>query len=38
MALMRKDVADYLNVGTSEAEEYVLLGYGFESLDEEPGA
>ena len=33
----RKDVADYLNVGT-DTEEYVLMGVGFESLDEEPGA
>ena len=38
MALIRKDVADYLNISTSEEEEWVLLGYGFESLDEEPGA
>lgn len=38
MALIRKDVADYLNIGSSESEEWVLLGYGFESLDEEPGA
>ena len=34
MALIRKDVADYLNISTSEEEEWVLLGYGFESLDE----
>ena len=38
MALIRKDVADYLNISTSGEEEWVLLGYGFESLDEEPGA
>ena len=34
----RKGVADYLNVGTTGEPKYVLMGVGFESLDEEPGA
>ncbi len=38
MALKRKDFADYLNISKTEDPTYVLLGYGVESLDEEPGA
>jgi hypothetical protein len=38
MALKRKDFADYLNVSKTQEASYVLLGYGVESLDEEPGA
>lgn len=37
-AIKRKEFADYLNVGSGETEEYALLGYGVETLDEEPGA
>lgn len=36
--VMRYQVADYLNVGTSEEEEYELCGAGFTTLDEEPSA
>ena len=38
MALKRKDFADYLNVSKTTEASYALLGYGVESLDEEPGA
>ena len=34
----RHQIADYLNIGTSASPEYVLMGYGFTSLNEEPGA
>lgn len=34
----RHEYADYLNVGTTETPEYVLMGAGFTTLDEEPGA
>ena len=37
-AVMRHMIADYLNVGTSEKPEYVLMGTGFTTLDESPGA
>lgn len=33
----RHQYADYLNIGT-DAEEYVLMGSGFTTLDEQPGA
>ena len=36
--IKRHQYADYLNVGTSETPEYVLMGAGFTTLDEEPGA
>ena len=36
--VIRCDIADYLNVGTAESEEYVLLGVGVNSLDENPSA
>ncbi|MDU6533902.1 MAG: hypothetical protein E6517_00475 [Intestinibacter bartlettii] len=39
MALKRKDFADYLNTAAKDTDAlYALLGYGVESLDEEPGA
>ena len=39
MALKRKDFADYLNTAAKDTDaSYALLGYGVESLDEEPGA
>lgn len=38
MTVKRKDIADYLNVGTAETAEWALLGFGVETLDEEPGA
>jgi len=34
----RYRIADYLNVGTSDSPEYVLMGTGFTSLNEQPGA
>lgn len=34
----RHQYADYLNVGTSDAPNFVLMGTGFTTLDEEPGA
>lgn len=34
----RHQNADFLNVGNSETPEYVLMGTGFTSLDEKPGA
>ena len=36
--VLRHQVADYLNVGTTGKEEYVLMGVGFTSLSESPGA
>ena len=36
--VLRHNIADYLNVGTTENAEYVLMGIGFTTLDEEPGA
>lgn len=36
---MRHDIADYLNIAkTGTTEEYVLMGTGFKTLDESPGA
>ena len=37
-AVMRHMIADYLNVGTAEKAEYALMGTGFTTLDESPGA
>ena len=37
-AIQRHDIADYLNVGTSGEPKWVLMGYGFTTLDEEFGA
>lgn len=37
-AIKRNKIADYLNVGTGDTEEYALMGFGFETLDEEYGA
>ena len=34
----RHQYADYLNVGTEAQPEWVLMGTGFTTLDEEPGA
>lgn len=36
--VMRYQTADYLNVGTSDAPEWALMGVGFNSLDESPNA
>lgn len=36
--VQRNMIADYLNIGTSEKPEFVLMGAGFTSLDESPGA
>lgn len=37
-AVLRHEFADYLNVGTIETPNYVLMGYGFTTLDETFGA
>lgn len=37
-AVSRYQIADYLNVGTSEAAEWALMGVGFNTLDENPNA
>ena len=34
----RKEIADYLNTGTSASPDYTLMGVGFNSLDENTGA
>lgn len=36
--VLRHQIADYLNIGTTEEPNYVLMGTGFTTLDEEPGA
>lgn len=36
--IQRYQYADYLNVGDAEAPKWVLMGAGFTTLDEEPGA
>jgi hypothetical protein len=36
--IIRNMIADYLNVGTSTAPEWVLMGTGFNTLDENPQA
>lgn len=36
--VIRCDIADYLNVGTEDSAEYVLMGVGVNSLDENPSA
>ncbi len=36
--LKRHQFADYLNAGTEENPDYVLMGTGFTTLDENPGA
>ena len=36
--IRRHQYADYLNVGTADAAKWVLMGTGFTTLDEEPGA
>ena len=36
--VQRHQIADYLNIGTSEAPKWVLMGVGFTSLNEEFGA
>jgi hypothetical protein len=36
--VLRNMIGDFLNVGTSIAEEYVLMGTGFNTLDENPRA
>lgn len=39
MALvMRNEIADYLDVGTSETPSFALMGTGFNTLDESPSA
>lgn len=37
-AVQRHQFADYLNIGTSEAPDWVLMGVGFTTLDEQFGA
>ncbi len=37
-AVLRHMLSDYLNVGTAEKPEYVLMGTGYKTLDESPGA
>lgn len=37
-ALLRNTVADYINVSTGETADYKLMGTGFTSIDENPGA
>lgn len=36
--IQRNDIADYLNVGTENSEQYVLMGAGFTALREKPNA
>ena len=36
--IMRHQIADYLNVGTGDSATYVLMGVGFNTLDENPTA
>lgn len=36
--IKRHQYADYLNVGSESKEDYVLMGAGFTTLNEEPGA
>lgn len=36
--IKRHQFADYLNVGTADEPQYALMGTGFTTLDEEPGA
>ena len=36
--VIRHMIADYLNVGTKEAEEYAFMNAGFTTLDENPSA
>lgn len=36
--IKRHQFADYLNIGTEDAPEFVLMGTGFTTLDESPGA
>jgi len=36
--IKRHQFADYLNTGTADAPSFALMGIGFTTLDEEPGA
>lgn len=36
--IKRHQFADYLNIGTEDTPRFVLMGTGFKTLDEEPGA
>ena len=36
--ILRNMIADYMNVGAGSMEQYVLMGAGFNSLDENPNA
>ncbi len=36
--IMRYQIADYLNTGTTETPSYALMGVGFNTLDESPAA
>jgi len=36
--IYRRQIANYLDIGASETESFEVMGVGFESLDEEPGA
>lgn len=37
-AIQRHEIADYLNIGTADAPKWVLMGYGFTTLNETFGA
>ena len=37
-AVLRHKIADYLNIGTDSAPKWVLMGTGFTTLNESPGA
>lgn len=36
--VQRHEIADYLNIGTADAEEWALMGVGFTTLGETPNA
>lgn len=36
--VLRNMIADYINVGTADTENFVLMGAGFNTLDENPNA
>ncbi|MGI6663883.1 MAG: hypothetical protein ACOX3W_00430 [Christensenellaceae bacterium] len=38
MTVIRYNIADYMNVGTTESPEWALMGFGYNSLDENPSA
>lgn len=36
--IQRHEIADYINIGTDSSQNWVLMGYGFTTLNEEFGA